>query len=248
MTDNLFEQKPTDQQTKQIDNYLEELVGENKKFKTAEELAKGKYIADQYIEHKNREYDTLRADYLKVREELDARAKWEEIADKLTKTSNSEPTTHANEEIQQPTLDATQLEELIKSRLNEHEVQKTFRNNIQEVETRLKERYGANYAQVLKQETEGLGLSEDQVNDLARRAPKTLYRMLGIDQQSGESFNAPPKSTQTFAPKQNKRDWAYYEEMRKNDPKNYHNPKTQTQMFKDAAELGEQFKTGNWIN
>ena len=73
-------------QTPQIDpnkDYLAELVGEGKKFKTDKDLARGKYEADLYVKTLERQLDELRNDHLKLREDYTARAKLEELLGQL---------------------------------------------------------------------------------------------------------------------------------------------------------------------
>jgi len=66
-------------------NYLAELVGEGKKFKTQEDLARGKAESDAYIKILEKRSDELRNDYLKLRDDYSSRAKLEEVVDQLTK-------------------------------------------------------------------------------------------------------------------------------------------------------------------
>jgi hypothetical protein len=43
-----------------------------------------------------------------------------------------------------------------------------------------------------------------------------------------------------------KRTWHWYQQLKKDNPRLYHEPKTQVQMHKDASDLGASFKDGNW--
>jgi hypothetical protein len=81
----LFEEAdPTLTSTTNV-NPLEALVGEGKKFKTAEDLARGKLEADNFVKQLQTELATLR-------EDLNGRIKLEEFMDRLEKT----PTATAN--------------------------------------------------------------------------------------------------------------------------------------------------------
>src|SRR6478752_10635011 len=62
-------------------NYLEELVGEGRKFKSPEELARGKAESDLYIEHMKGRMDELRQDYTKLHNEYNAGPKLKETLD-----------------------------------------------------------------------------------------------------------------------------------------------------------------------
>src|SRR2546426_10450626 len=74
-------------------DYLAELVGDGKKFKTSQDLARGKFEADQYIEVLKRRQDEMRADYLKISEESKTRATLDDLVKRLENrsASNDEP-------------------------------------------------------------------------------------------------------------------------------------------------------------
>src|ERR1700720_2008501 len=92
MVDSLLETNQVDDNT----DYYSLLVGENAKFKNEKDLAKGKYIGDQYIQTLESQMDNLRKDYLKEKEQNVARAKLEDLLDRLEKrqpeTPNAQPT------------------------------------------------------------------------------------------------------------------------------------------------------------
>jgi len=65
-----------------------------------------------------------------------------------------------------------------------------------------------------------------------------------MEQQQQESFRAPPRSNvrpSSFSPKTPVRDWNYYQELKKKDPKVYLDPKIAVQMHEDAIALGDRF-------
>lgn len=243
MTENLFNQDtpPT--------NTFESLVGDGKKFKDAEALAKAKLESDEYIRTLTAQKDELRADYERLRGEYSSRESLEEIIDRMTnkqqQTTNSDHTPPANVVNNQPTFDPRQLESLVSSKIQEHVANQKYQENYQAVRNTLKERLGENYQEVLKQQIDTLGIDENTVNDMARKSPAAFFRLLGIDNQtSNNNFQTPPRSQQrptTFAPQVQKRTWSYYQKMRKEQPEVYHDPKTAVQMHKDAQEMGEMF-------
>jgi len=257
MTTNLLDDQNQDPGIDETKSYLEQLVGENKKFKDAEALAKGKYLADKMVDFKNSEYDVLRSDYLKLREDYNSRAKLEEVADQMTKLlqqSNHDNTLNVKDDDSRsqdkPVFDPEQVKSLVASQYQEIELAKTQDTNFNLVKEKLQQRYGSNYKDVVKQHIDELGITEERLNRMAREEPKVLIRTLGLDQETPrESFQAPPKSNQrsdSFAPSFQKRTWAYYQNMRKNDPTLYTDPKTQLQLMQDKAALGSEFEDGDW--
>ena len=232
-------------------NYYEELVGEGKKFKTVEDLARGKAEADLYIEHKNRAQDELRAAYASLQNEYNSGQSLKELIDQLksNKESQNEPTPVVPED-KSATLDLNKIEELIRNNITATKQQEKEEANFNTVQAKLKEVYGDNFANTLKQQISELGLTTEFVNDLAKKHPQVLFRTLGIDGQSQrETFQAPPASknrSDPFAPTVAKRTWSHYEKLRKSNPTEYFNPKTQDQMFKDATALGAAFNDGDF--
>lgn len=242
-----------DQNTPTIDDnkdYLSELVGEGKKFKDAADLAKGKAMADAFIEQLKAEQAELRKDYLALREDYQARPALQELLDQLKdtqtqQTSNEPPL--VNDAQTPASMKPEEIESLVSKKLSEIELTRKQEENLKSVEAKLKERFGDNYQSLLKNQSSILGLSEDFVTDLAKNHPTVFMKTFGLDQAPiTTSFQAPPRSTQTFAPTgAPKRDWAYYEKLRKDKPSDYWNPKTQLQMLNDKTTLGDAFGNPN---
>lgn len=231
-------------------NYLEELVGEGKKFKTVEDLARGKAEADLFIEHKNRAQDELREEYTRLLNEYNSGQSLRELIDQLKSPKESQnDSTQDVPEDKSEKFDLNKIEELVASKLQSAKQQEKEEANFLSVQNKLKEVYGDNYTNTLKQQISELGLTSDFVNDLARKHPEVLYRTLGIGNGPKETFQAPPTSrnrSDPFAPNVNKRTWSFYEKMRKTEPTKYFDPKTQNQMFKDATTLGDAFNDGDF--
>lgn len=229
-------------------NYLETLVGDGKKFKTVEDLAKGKAEADLYIKTILRTQDELRADYERLREEYNSRAKLEELIDQLN-TSNlasSNSTPPANEDTNTPNLKPEDIESLVMKKLQETELKRNEERNINTVMAKLKEKFGNNYADVLNRQAEQLGLSKEDVTNLAKKSPNAFLKVMELDKPAEDNtlFKLPrnERRPDTFAPTSTqKRSWSYYEKMRKENPKAYFDPKTQVQMHHDAIALGDAF-------
>ena len=86
---------------------------------------------------------------------------------------------------------------------------------------------------------------------MARKRPKALLKILGVDREPRQdSFQSPPQNQRRsdgFAPRgAQKRTWAYYQELKKANPQLYFDPKIAVQMQKDAIELGEVFRDGDY--
>lgn len=234
-------------------DYLTELVGENKKFKTPQDLARGKQEADLYIETMKSRMDEMRADYLRVMEENKAKATLQELIDQHKRSLEQEPNReNPNASIvEKPGIDPKDLDSLLDTKIKAREAEIKRQENYDIVRKKLEERFGPNFQRSLKEQVRNLELDDDYVNELARRSPNAFFKTLGIDQEPRQSgFQAPPQSSQrsdSFAPKGGeKRTWSYYQNMKKTNPKLYLDPKTTVQMHNDAQLLGEAFKDGDF--
>lgn len=227
-------------------DYFAELVGEGKKFKDEKALAKAKAYSDAHIATLERQNEEYRQMALKNYETANAGAKLQELLDKLEATQQqltSRETNPSSNEDTQPALKLDEVESLVSSKIQQHERTRTEQENFKLVEAKLKERHGNNYKSVLKQQSEALGLSDDDVNLMARRNPNLFVKTFDLNvAPQGTSFSTPPKGSPAFTPKgPEKRGWSYYVELKKKDPKAWLDKKTAIQMEKDAQALGEEF-------
>jgi hypothetical protein len=201
-----------------------------------------------YIKTLEARQDELREEYLKLKDDYQARAKLEELIDQLATRKPTEGQQNTKVDDGKPGFDPAQIESLVSNKIQEHESTKAQAANFNLVRSKLRERYGESYQSALKEQITELGITEDVVNDLARKHPQVLFKTLGLDTPAKkESFDAPPRSSSRFVPQTpEKRTWAYYQKMKKENPKLYLDPKTTVQMHNDAITLGDEFKDGDW--
>lgn len=245
-----------DQSESDIDpnkNYYEELVGDGKKFKDNEALAKSKYMADMHISLLEKRYDQLREDFKKKDDEAQATAQLSDLIktyeEKLKQPVSSEqPRSERGPE--KPAVDLNELDKLMSEKLQQglsaYEVANRQKENTRLVVEKLKERFGDNYQPVVKQQVQSLGMTDEMFNQMVKDAPAALLKTLGVG-DAGERFQAPAQSSGSFQFKgPAKRTWSYYQEMKQKNPRLYHDPKTLIQMEKDALALGEVFGDGDF--
>lgn len=249
MTPNLLDQTEEDQiKIDESKNYLEELVGPGKKFATAEDMAKGKYLADEVIKVKDHRYDVLLEDYKKVRDENIAGPKLQELIDKndaLLQQLTTRQNTPSSNEDNKAAYDPKQVESLVSSTYQRMKQTEEEERNFNLVSNKLKEHLGTNYKNVLKEQADALGLTDDDVNSMARRNPNLFIKTFDLNvQRNNQSFQTPPRSdmrSDNFAPRSpEKRNWAYYLDLKKKNPDAW-DKATRIQMDKDALALGKTF-------
>lgn len=236
MTD-LFDVTPSD------DTARDDLLNKWKD-KSPEEVLKAKIDADLHIKTLEREKAEMYEMYKSQREELLAKAKFEEYIDQLRNPPVTPVTTPPVNSDQPKPYDPNEIKELLRGELSVYETQKREQENFGKVQSKLRERFGDNYSTVLEDQRATLGLSAEQVNALAKSSPEAFFRMFGLNENTRMDYQTPPRNTQrndSFAPKVVRRDWAYYQNLKKTNPMLYLDPKISAQMERDAQELGSAF-------
>jgi hypothetical protein len=219
-------------------DYLNEYVGDDKKFKTPQDLARAKAESDAFIERLTRENAGLR-------EDLKARTGLEELVTRLSEV-DTKPSADLGNEPQTPNReDAPDLEKIIAQKLEEREVQKTSQDNLAAVKKTLADKWGSDYSNKLKTAANELGVGEKFLSDMAAKNPKAFYKLVGLESNPRPDLFEPPPRTETtvtMPPASGDRDWDYYEKLRKADSNRYWSVSVQNQLHKDALRLGERFK------
>lgn len=240
MTD-LFSTDSVDQTESQREEILNKW-----KDKPVEELLKAKVEADLFINNLTKRQDDLNRDYLEMKKQLDATASLQELRDQIlnAKTTSNSDYTQANEgnesqytQTQHKTEPVDIKKEFETLYAQTREAERKLENTTKVMST-LKDRFGSNFQQVLRD----TGLSDNRIREIAAESPDAIYRLVGLNQQQ-ETFQSPVRNTQnSFVPKkQQKRDWDYYQEMKKTNPILYLDPKIAVQMHNDAIEQGDAF-------
>jgi len=212
------------------DSYLDELVGEGKKFSDAEALARGKWESDRFIEQLQAETATLRAD-------LASRANLETLVSKIGETGKGASTpaeNHSAEERLPITPEA--IKDIIKNVITEDKVLSTRDANLSYCEGELRKSYGDGYVSKLREVTKSLGLTEKYVDDLAATAPKALLALVNANAPQKVDVSAPKGSvfSGNFNGKTATKDWAYYQNLRKTNPRLYYSVEVQSEMHTKA--------------
>lgn len=228
-------------------NYLEELVGENRKFRSTEDLARGKAEADAYI-------NQLKAQLDEAKQELRTRESLEELltkreTPKFAPRNEDQPQVDHTMEMDRNVNEFTpeKLEALLEEKLTQRESQRSRERNFTTVQADLNKAYGANTQVVLTKVQEELGVSKDWLNALAGDNPKAFMKLVSDTapkSTQSPSLFAPPTSqirSDAFRPDDTMRGWAYYQKLKASNPKEYESERVQMDMHRDALKLGERF-------
>ncbi len=215
-------------------NYLEELVGEGRKFKSPEDLAKGKFYADQAI-------DVLKQRLQEAQNELQNRKSLEDFMTEMkTLKTPVEPEYRVSPDAPKPVeVDIeSQFEQLFAKR----EAKQRMESNRDKVTRVLNDHFGDQAKVAINRKAQELGMSLQDLQDLAFRSPSALFNLLGVSEVPRDRVapTVPVSTTSTYGSQVNTgmRGRKYYDNLKKTNPKLYDHPDTIGQMMKDAAAWG----------
>lgn len=206
---------------------------------TAEDAQKKIENADTHIKTIEEENADLRK---KVDEYMEALAKTQELKEpEPAKPENTEPKT--------PGISAEEIAKIVQAQLAERETASTAEKNINAVKATMLERYGNQQSanEEFAQKAKEMGLTTDEALDLAKRSPKVVLSWFG-DVSTPTPSHSTGHNTQSVAgttrgPKEGT--WAWWQEIRKNDPKTYNSPSMARKRMQDAERLGKEGFFGN---
>jgi hypothetical protein len=222
---------------------LADLVGEGKKFKTADDLAKAKLESDRFIE-------SLQRENKEMREDLSARLTVEQALAKQREAGNVEPP-KPTENTPNPQRQVD-LGDQIEQALAKRDQAKTVQSNIEIVTTKMTEVFGSidKAAETISARSKELGMSVESLQQMAASNPKAFYKLIGVEDK-------PPATNPTSSWQRAKNPaamksavsestvkpgtYAYYQEIRRSDPATYYTPRVQLAMDRDAREKGQSF-------
>jgi hypothetical protein len=224
---------------------VDTLVGEGKKFKTIEDLAKGKLEADAYIEQ-------LKAQNAALQKEASERELLETLVARL-ENGNEPVSNHSNlsnfpsNDQQMSAPDLPDIDFLVERKMSEIESKRTRSQNLQRFKDESRKVLGDSWETTLKGQMERLGLDEATLVTIAVKSPEAALKALGYT-ASSEGFVRPINSsiqTQPGVGNGNTRNFAYYENIRKTDPKRYNTTAMQSEIHKAALDLKDKFYSNN---
>ena len=144
------------------------LVGEGKKFKTPEDLARGKLEADKFIETLRQEKADLESRMTTLQVELEKKAK--------TQTPPQTGQAEASS-----SKDVPDIQALIDQRLNEREHTATRTRNLTSAKEHLIKVFGNSAEEALEKQSREMGISKDKLLDIASDAPAIFKRLFPED-------------------------------------------------------------------
>jgi hypothetical protein len=227
---------------------LNDLVGEGKKFKTPDDLAKAKLESDRFIEKLQNEQRELREELAKRLSVEEALRKARESDTSVEQPSTSGQAPPPKREEPRPTDISAEVTKVLAQKERERLVQ----SNIDQVTDKMTSTFGSvdKAAEVIQNRARELGMPVSKLQELAAENPKAFYTLIGVTDKVAD----PPKTSSwnnvknptamksgSAASTVTPGTYKWYEEIRKSDPATYFSPRVQLQMDKDAREKGEKF-------
>ena len=225
------------------DSYVTQLVGEGKKFKDIESLAKGKLEADRHIGEITKTLDELRAelakqDYAKsLLEQMNKASETtaEQPSSSIPSPSNTENTTQRASD---------DIEALVEKVITEKERSRTVTQNLSVVNEEMEKQYGDKAGQILKAKSAELNMSLERLKEIAAESPTAFFQLVGVNNNNKKVTSMTTQSSvrsENFNSNSQERDFEYYQKLRKENRSLYYSPKIQNMMLQDRTRLGDKF-------
>ena len=188
------EAQQQDTQTKpfEIPTEAQDLVGEGKKYSSAEEALRSVPHAQQHIK-------TLEEEMAQLKEELAKRKTTQELLDEIK--SGVQPAANTTQETG---LNQDNIMELVNQTLKQNEQKKTAQANASQVASKFSEKYGSNAESVYNSLAKDLNLSPQKLNELAATSPNLVLRLADLEPNVKTNVSKTSSSVNTEALAQNK--------------------------------------------
>lgn len=231
---NSTDPKVTDAPTNN-ENLFDTLVGEGKKFKDAQALAKAKAESDAFIEQ-------LKEENANLREQTKQIKSTEEIVAAIKKELHS--ASESSREQTAPELDMDKISELVQQQLGSHEHRKVVEANMLKANNDMIAIYGDKAQEMVASKAAAMGMSMDDMKAIAAKSPKAFLAMFGVDgkgQGTTAGVNKGTVNTQALANSGKTREDTYgtaeyWSKQRKELGAKFWDPKIQQEVFKCKKE------------
>ena len=227
---------------------LAELVGEDKKFKSIDDLAKGKLEADQHIGQLEGEMKLLREQMAELEEAASKKATVSDLVDAV-KTANKRVDTEGNQRISEE-----QLQQMVESIMEGRHEKQTRLANFQQANKSVLDKFNGDVEAArayTAERAKQLGLTTDKLRSLGEESPSAFKQLMETQPSTGaQGVTGIPEVHVDRGVNQHSqmvidghRTKAYYDNLKREmGPSKYWNDtKIQGAYFKDAQALGARF-------
>jgi len=213
---------------------LTDLIGEGKKYKSLEDALKS-------IPHAQGHISNLEKELAELRDDLGKRLSAEEALNKILEERQRSEV----EGTPPPDFSPDTLKNLVKDTYKEMSEEERRSHNVTTADQAVREKWGDKAAEMLRNKAEELGVGVQFLQDTAAHSPKAFFNLIGLDGVQKQQEMPRQGSVNTDGMEQSggttPYSYKWYQQMRRNDPKQYYTPKVQMEMHRKAAEMGDKF-------
>lgn len=231
--ENLTDDKPAQEAQTPTEAFLSKYVGEGKKYKSEEDLAKAYANAEQFIETLKSEKQTLQQE---MESKLSQAKTVEDIMAALT--AQPETTTVTKGDDRQPTISPEQIEKLVESHLTKKQQLDVIKANQDKAWTALAEAFGDKEA-AKKAVAEYIGgdkHKQELVNQMGSYTPNDLVKLIAPAKQAPVSFSEPGEVVPDTVMPAGELSWDQVKQIKKQNPVLFKSREFQKKLHKLAAE------------
>lgn len=232
-------------QTNPLDGIdLNDLVGEGRKYSDPDQLAKGYAHLEVHSKNLEKELADLRAaqdlrdaSLNNHNNPVDNGQEQPPVANQPLETPNNAPRenspTPGNVDFR------SQIREEVKA-LNEAD---RFNQNLDSAVQKLIDLHGSEdgAAQAIRKRAQELNVSVEWLRDSAGKSPDAFFATMGLDKTPTNRMTPAPRNEMRTNPNDGRRDFEFYDKMRKDNPKLYYSRETQAEMLAQAKQQGSDF-------
>ena len=218
---------------------VDTLVGDGKKYNDVDNLAKAYVNAESHLEDLKRDNAMLRA-------QNDAKELNLNKPDGNLEQRQPDP---APVDTPKPQLNDKDLRTIVSEELQNITQSQRFEKNVQDTAERLITEFGSSTKaqEAVQEKARELGVSPEWLRDAAARSPSAFYATMGLagQQTPGNRETPAPKNELRVTPNSNgsKQNYAYFQNLKKENKSAYYSANVQAEMQKQARELGDAFYT-----
>lgn len=249
MTDDVFNSDDNDQQSNNTDetgDLVSSLVGEDKKFKTLQDLAKSKLEADKFIKQLQDENKGIR----ETLEAMEAKGKDSKTLEDLMKLVK-EATSSKDDEGNQSKFTAEELKEMVQNQFVELKTQDQRKQNRQRANDQVLAKFDGDKdkaSEFVRKRASELGMEIKTLTGMAESSPLAFTQLLGLSSQGGQARSGGTHSYQDvntdskdFHGAKEDKNHAYYMRIKRESPSKFFKPEVQLEMLREAERQGADF-------
>jgi hypothetical protein len=232
----------------EVEVRFDDLVGEGKKYSDKEAAAKAIAEKDRFIARLQQEAAERSAALQKYENEKSFLDRLQEVT--MQPPPQGQPPVEPPRGPADSRTEKVITDEDILRVVEERDAKRSREANLQEVTKKLAEVFGDNYKSRVQAQASHLGVGTEFLTDVAATNPSAFYRLMEMDKPQSpvrDQF-APPRSVAAPSAPSGKKDYTYFQNLRKEKGESwYFSPQTQHEIWRAAKEAearGESFLPG----